>query len=164
MFVPIVTGEKEVTEIEDLVKAYKFAAENSLDKANFLETHKILSKTLLPIKERGKIRKQQVGVRDSKTMKPVYLAVEPEFVNDEIEKLFADILQLLKKELTPQEIFYYASMIHLWMAKIHPFGDGNGRASRLLEKWFLVSKLGRSAWSINSDNIQNDDPSNIFQN
>ncbi len=156
--------KKEVKEIEDLVKAYSFASENSLNKTNFLQTHKILSSTLLPAKERGKIRKHQVGVRDSKTLKPVYIAVEPEFVNDELEKLFADCSQLLKKKLIPQEIFYYASMIHLWIAKIHPFGDGNGRAARLIEKWFLVSKLGKSAWSINSEKYYWDHRPEYYQN
>ena len=143
--------KKEVQEIEDLVKAYKFASENKLSKTNFLNAHLILSKTLLTAKLRGKIRKQQVGVHDSKTLRPVYLAVEPQFVNRELTKLFSDIKVLLKMDLTQPQIFYFASMIHLWGAKIHPFMDGNGRSARLLEKWFLVSKLGASAWAINSE-------------
>jgi len=32
--------------------------------------------------------------------------------------------------------------------KIHPFQDGNGRAVRLIEKWFLLVKLGERAHSI----------------
>jgi Fic family protein len=144
-------NKKEVQEIENLVKAYKFCSENKLNKANFLKAHEILSKTLLTVNMRGKIRKEQVGIRDSATLRPVYLAVEPQFVNQEMTKLFSDITELLKKKLTHKEIFYYASMIHLWVALIHPFMDGNGRSARLLEKWFLVSKLGMSAWSINSE-------------
>lgn len=156
--------KKEVQEIEDLVKAYKFASENNLNKINFLETHRILSKTLLPVNLRGKVRKEQVGVRDSKTLKPIYLAVEPQFVNKELSKLFADIAELLKRELSYKEVFYYASMIHLWTAKIHPFMDGNGRSARLLEKWFLVSKIGLSAWSINSEKYYWDNRPEYYQN
>jgi Fic family protein len=156
--------KKEVQEIEDLVKAYKFASEHNLNKTNFLESHKILSKTLLTVNFRGKARKEQVGVRDSKTLKPVYLAVEPQFVNEELKKLFADITELLKRDLSYKEVFYYASMIHLWTAKIHPFMDGNGRSARLLEKWFLVSKLGLSAWSINSEKYYWDNRPNYYQN
>ncbi len=156
--------KKEVQEIEDLVKAYKFASENNLNKTNFLKTHEISAKTLLPVNLRGKVRKQQVGVHDSKSLKPVYLAVEPQFVNEELNKLFADISVLLKRDLSYKEVFYYASMIHLWTAKIHPFMDGNGRSARLLEKWFLVSKLGLSAWSINSEKYFWDNRPDYYQN
>jgi Fic family protein len=70
----------------------------------------------------------------------------------------------LKRELSYKEVFYYASMIHLWTAKIHPFMDGNGRSARLLEKWFLVSKLGLSAWSINSEKYYWDNRPDYYQN
>jgi Fic family protein len=156
--------KKEVQDIEDLVKAYKFGAKNKLSKINFLKAHGILSKTLLPAKERGKVRKYQIGVRDSKTLKPIYVAVEPQFVNEELNKLFADISELLKRDLSYKEIFYYASMIHIWIAKIHPFGDGNGRSARLAEKWFLVSKLGASAWSVNAEKYYWDNRPAYYQN
>ena len=156
--------KKEVREIDDLVSAYKFASENSLNKSNFLKTHEILSKTLLAVNLRGKVRKEQVGVRDSNTLKPVYIAVEPQFVNEELNKLFQDISVLLKRDLLYHEVFYYASMIHLWTAKIHPFMDGNGRSARLLEKWFLVSKLGLSAWSLNSEKYYWDNRADYYQN
>jgi Fic family protein len=156
--------KKEVQEIETLMEAYKFASENKLNRTNFFKTHAILSKTLLPQKERGVLRKEQIGVRDSKTLKPVYLAVEPQFLKVEFGKLFDDIDELLKRDLRHKEIFYFASMIHIWLAKIHPFSDGNGRSARLLEKWFLVSKLGISAWSINTEKYYWDNRPDYFQN
>jgi len=155
---------KEVTEIETLMQAYKFASENKLNRTNFLKTHKILSETLLPAKERGILRKEQVGIRDSKTMRPVYLAVEPQFLKEEFAKLFDDIDTLLKRELSHKETFYFASMIHLQTALIHPFSDGNGRAARLIEKWFLVTKLGLSAWSVNSEKYYWDKRPAYYQN
>jgi Fic family protein len=156
--------KKEVQEVETLMAAYKFASENNLNRTNLFKAHAILSTTLLPAKERGVLRKEQVGVRDSKTLKPVYLAVEPQFLKEEFAKLFDDIDELLNNELSHEEIFYFASMIHMWLAKIHPFSDGNGRTARLLEKWFLVSKLGMSAWSINSEKYYWDNRPDYYEN
>jgi Fic family protein len=161
---PSAKTKKEVREIEYLVKAYEFAANNILTKANFLNAHKILSHTLLAEKERGTVRKHPVGVYDSKTMRPVYLAVEPERVNTELSSLFSDIALLLQRTLSYRETFYYASMIHLWIAKIHPFGDGNGRAARLLEKWFLATKLGLPAWAIISEKYYWDHRPDYYKN
>lgn len=147
------TKSKQAEEIEALMAAYQFAAENPLTYNNFLYTHSILSATLLPEKERGVLRTTKVGVFDNTTGKPVYLAVEPEFVENELKKLFEDVEQLISQQLSVAESFYYASMLHLWAAMIHPFGDGNGRCARLLEKWFLAAKLGISAWNINSEKM-----------
>jgi Fic family protein len=59
--------------------------------------------------------------------------------------------ELLQQKLSEDEIFYYASFIHSVFANIHPFNDGNGRAARLLEKWFLSQLLGEIAWYIQSE-------------
>jgi len=155
---------KEVKEIEDLMKAYKFANQNKITITNFLEAHRILSQTLVDAKNRGKFRKHQVGVYDSSTGRPVYIAVEPENVSREIKKLFEDISTLISRDLSYKEVFYYASMIHLWTAKIHPFADGNGRTARLLEKWFLAVKFGSAAWSVNSEKYYWDHRPEYYKN
>jgi hypothetical protein len=46
---------------------------------------------------------------------------------------------------TPLRAFYYPSLLQLVLVNIHPFVDGNGRAARPLEKWFLAEKLGAKA-------------------
>ena len=66
-------------------------------------------------------------------------------------ELFADIKYLLGSHLSQGEVFYYAALIHLIFVHIHPFADGNGRSVRLLEKWFLTSKLGREVWKLSSE-------------
>ncbi len=66
-------------------------------------------------------------------------------------KLFSDIAVLLNTQLSTAEIFYYAAYIHLVFVNIHPFVDGNGRTTRLIEKWFLAKKLGDNAWCITSE-------------
>ncbi|NDA64562.1 MAG: Fic family protein [Chitinophagia bacterium] len=140
---------KEIKEIEDLIAAYQFARENELTLENILKAHEILTTSILLKKERGKIRKVKVGVRSEGRL--IYLAVEPEFVKQELEKLFDDILMLLQTKLTTTEVFYYSAFIHLVFVNIHPFVDGNGRATRLIEKWFLAKKLGENSWFITSE-------------
>lgn len=153
---------KEMKEIEDLIAAYQYARENELTLANILRAHEILTRTILIKKERGKIRKVKVGVRSQGRL--IYLAVEPEFVKQELVKLFADIAILLKSKLTTTEILYYAAYIHLAFVNIHPFVDGNGRATRLMEKWFLAKKLGDNAWFITSEKNYWDNRAAYYKN
>ena len=140
---------KEIEEIENLFKAYEFAQQNKLNETNLLTCHGILSKTLLIKSKRGKYRIEQVGVFGKSGL--TYLAVEPEFVEREMKQLFLDISKLVEETLTIPETFYFASLIHLVFVHIHPFRDGNGRASRLLEKWFMAEKLGKNFWKIPSE-------------
>ena len=140
---------KEIEEIENLVKAYEFAQQNKLNETNLLTCHNILSETLLIKSKRGKYRIEQVGVFGKSGLS--YLAVEPEFVKKEMKALFSDISILLKEPLAVPEVFYFASLLHLVFVHIHPFRDGNGRAARLLEKWFITEKLGKKYWKIPSE-------------
>lgn len=142
---------KEVIEINDLIAAYTVAETATLNEANHLAMHKLLSRhfKILLASQKGKYRKSMVGIRSSTGL--VYLAVEPEFVKQEMGKLWHDIDVLNKATLTTGECFYYAAYIHFIFAKIHPFADGNGRAARLLEKWFLATKLGTGVWGIQSE-------------
>ncbi len=140
---------KEIKEIEDLIEAYEFAQKNNLNEPNLLTCHKIFSETLLIKSKRGKYRIEQVGVFGKSGL--AYMAIEPEFVAQEMKTYFEDIEELISSNLSEKEVFYFASMIHLRFAHIHPFRDGNGRAARLIEKWFITQKLGRDFWKISSE-------------
>lgn len=153
---------KEIKEIEELIKAYEFAKENDLTLPNILKAHELITTSILLKKERGKLRKVKVGVRSEGRL--IYLAIEPEFVKPELEKLFEDIAVLLTSDLTIDEVFYYAAFIHLVFVNIHPFVDGNGRATRLLEKWFLSKKLGNKAWFITSEKTYWDNRPAYYKN
>ncbi len=135
---------------DDLFNAYKFANVNKLNFKNFLAVHKIISKHLIPVSERGVLRTLPELVIDSEE-RIVYVATDPKLVKSEINKLFKDIAYLIKKKLTYEDVFYFASMIHLVFVKIHPFYDGNGRSARLLGKWFIAEKLGKIAWYLKSE-------------
>lgn len=143
---------KSFKEIEDLKKAYAFAKDNKLNLNNFLKSHKILSNTIIEDnKYKGKIRDKDVFVFANG--KKIYTGSSKEIVTSEMIKLFDDIEILRERELTINQVFYYASMLHLILVQIHPFADGNGRCSRLIEKWFLSEKLGENSWFIQSERL-----------
>lgn len=80
-----------------------------------------------------------------------YVAVSPFAVEEELERFYNDLGSLINMRLSLQQVFFFASLLHLVFVKIHPFEDGNGRTSRLIEKWFLAQKLGEKAWLIQSE-------------
>ncbi|MBK9013619.1 MAG: hypothetical protein IPM82_05780 [Saprospiraceae bacterium] len=86
---------KEIKEIEQLIAAYQFARENDLTLANILKAHEILTQSILIKKERGKIRKVKVGVRSEGRL--IYLAIEPEFIKQELENFLLTFPFCLKR-------------------------------------------------------------------
>ncbi len=136
--------------IDDLYEAYIFAQKNELTAKTLEQSHAQLTKHILQKSQQGKFRTGNMFIvtNDGKIE---YIAASPENVKTEMKKLYADIEMLLATEMSFEEVFFFASMLHLVFVKIHPFEDGNGRVSRLLEKWFLAQKLGDNAWFIQSE-------------
>ena len=136
--------------IDDLYNAYLFAQQNKLTAQALKQVHAQLTKHILKKEQQGKYRKGNMFVV-AEDGKIEYVAAEPGKVKTEMKKLYADIEILLETDLSFDEVFFFASMLHLVFVKIHPFEDGNGRMSRLLEKWFLAQKLGSNAWFVQSE-------------
>lgn len=153
---------KDAEEIENLISAYQYAQKNLLNEKNFLNTHTLSSKTLLIKSQRGKYRNDTVGVFGKEGL--IYLAIEAEYVSEKMEILFEDITILLEEKLSSEEVFYYGSLIHLIFVHIHPFSDGNGRSARLLEKWFVASKLGSEFWKISSEQYYKENRAQYYKN
>jgi len=135
----------------DLYAAYEYAKDHPLSKEHFHQAHAIATLHLLPDFLRGQIRKGNMLIMDEQSQRVQYEAASAERVKKEYDKFWDELDDLLQANLNIEAIFYYASFIHLVFVKIHPFNDGNGRTARLLEKWFLVSKLGESSWYIPSE-------------
>jgi len=143
---------KPYKQIDDLKKSYEFAKSKKLNSKNVLAAHKILSNNLpIESKYRGSIRDKDVMIYNYGTL--IYVGADAKIVKGEFDKLFHDIDLLIERKMTISEVFYFASMIHFVFTHIHPFADGNGRTSRLIEKWFLAEKLGEMAWLIQSEKL-----------
>jgi len=136
--------------IDDLYSAYQFAKSAACNEQNIALAHKMLTAHFLPESKQGKIRQGNMFVLTDEG-KIEYVAASPGQVPEALKKFYADLSYLTSAELSVQEVFYFAAMLHLVYVKIHPFEDGNGRISRLLEKWFLSAKLGEKAWLIQSE-------------
>lgn len=129
---------------------HTFAKSHALNEKNIKESRKLLSKHFLAKSHQGKFRTQNMYV-STEDGRIEYVAASPYEVEKEMAKLFHDIEALIQKEMSLEEVFFHAAMIHLVFVKIHPWNDGNGRSARLLEKWFLAEKLGPKAWFIQSE-------------
>ncbi len=136
--------------IDDLYNGYSYAQNNILNKKNVENVHKILAKHVVAKYQQGKIRTENMYVT-TPDGRIEYVAATPFEVKAEMMKFYADINILLEKNMDIDEVFFFASIIHLFFVKIHPFNDGNGRTGRLLEKWFISQKLGLKAWFIESE-------------
>jgi Fic family protein len=135
----------------DLYKSYLFAQKSKLSKPNFLKAHVLLAAHLLPKSKHGAYRTGNMVVMEHGTGQIQYEAAHVSQVKKDFELLWKDIEQLKKQKLTYAEVFYFASFIHIVLVNIHPFEDGNGRAGRLLEKWFIAEKFGKKAWYLQSE-------------
>jgi len=136
--------------IDDLYEAYRFAQENKLHAPTLMQAHTYLTRHLLASSKQGVFRTSIMYVM-TKDGRIEYVASAPDLVLPEMMKWHADLDTLLTTKLSFEEVFFFASMLHLVLIKIHPFEDGNGRTARLIEKWFLAQKLGEKAWYLPSE-------------
>ena len=132
---------------EDLFRAYEFIQKKKFTPNNVFKVHEIISEHLLPKNKREKIRHNPMFVINEED-RIEYVACEPQLVKSELDKFFKQVETLFELNISVLETFFYAAQIYLVFVKIHPMQDGNGRTARLLEKWFLLEKLGQDAVSV----------------
>ena len=120
---------------------------------------KQVAQGLLPQHQSGCFRKHPVVVRDPKTGKTVFLPPNHKDVNKLMTEL-VDFVHENKKIIDPLIV---AGVFHKQMAIIHPFIDGNGRATRLATKT-LLAELGLNTFNLFSfENYYNKNVTKYFQ-
>lgn len=139
---------KAIQEINDLKDAYAFASKEEFNWKNIIETHKIITDNILKREDRGKLRTREVYVRNTNTGEIIYTGCGPDKLKDLVSILIEELNKIAVVQHDAEHSFFYASQLHYWMCAIHPFADGNGRLSRLVEKWFLSGQIGSVAWKI----------------
>ncbi|MDX1373103.1 MAG: Fic family protein [Nitrososphaeraceae archaeon] len=89
----------------------------------------------------GNIRKHRVGISGSKFIPPLPVEIYP---------LLIDFFKWYNQNKNNQEKLHpieLAAFVHLKFVTIHPFGDGNGRISRLMMN-FVLNKKGYPMFNI----------------
>jgi len=79
----------------------------------------------------GKTRKYQIGISGSKFMPPSPVEIHP---------MLTEFFQWYKKNTDKLHPIELAALVHLKLVTIHPFGDGNGRITRLVMNFVLNRK------------------------
>lgn len=106
---------------------------------DLLTIHKLTVDRVLRPELAGKYRKTQVLVKNSKTGKVSFVPPKPE----DVKPLVLDFLKWLNSTIsdTGEEIHpvIKAGIVHYVLAYIHPFVDGNGRASRAFATMVLFA-------------------------
>ncbi len=94
------------------------------------QIHALILKKIDP-KNAGAYRKENVLISGAKHIPPDHI-----HVSDEMKNLLS-CYKTKWKDLHPLE---RASLLHIDFVKIHPFTDGNGRTSRLLQNFELIKE------------------------
>lgn len=154
-------SEKEVLNYNKALQQLntKLKQKVNLSSSLILKIQEQVTEGLLPKFESGKIRQKPVVVRNPTTGDILYLPPNAKDVKLLLEDLI-DFVNRKKEEIDP---LILSGIFHKQMVIIHPFMDGNGRATRLATK-VLLAKLGLDTFNLFSfENYYNNNVTKYFQ-
>ena len=124
-----------------------------------LRIQKQVTKGLLPKFESGKLREKPVVVNDPRTRRVIYLPPDAR----DVKKLTEDLIKFITSNQDKIDSLILAGIFHKQMVIIHPFMDGNGRATRLATK-ILLAEMGLNTFNLFSfENYYNQNVTKYFQ-
>lgn len=131
--------QKDIKEIINYSKARTLLFDLATSRAPLteeliLKIHKILLTNILEGNLKGKLRKEQNMIKDSRSHQIIYLPPEPQDVSILLRELLQWIHTAEKNKVSP---LITAPIFHYRFVTIHPFIDGNGRCARLLTNYLL---------------------------
>ena len=118
-----------------------------------------ITKGLLPKSESGYLRRKPVVVNDPISGDVVFQPPDHQDAGNLIEDLLNFVIEN-KKEIDP---LILAGIFHKQMVIIHPFMDGNGRATRLATKVLLVEMRLNTFNLFSFENFYNKNVTKYFQ-
>lgn len=124
-----------------------------------LKIQKQITEGLLPKFESGKLREKPVVVNDPRTRQVIYLPPDAK----DVRVLLEDLIGFINSNRNLIDPLILAGIFHKQMVIIHPFMDGNGRATRLATK-VLLAEMGLNTFNLFSfENYYNKNVSKYFQ-
>ncbi len=151
----VLNYNKALVELNDFIKKRKQVFNLPL----ILKIHKTIMEGLIGKNNLGRLRQEPVFVNNPKTGRTIYLPPEQAEVPELMNELFAYI----RKNENTVDPLILAGIFHKQFVIIHPFIDGNGRATRLATK-ALLAKMGIDTFSLFSfENYYNKNVSKYFQ-
>ncbi len=128
---------QEVLNYREVLKYIDHHKKGELREKDLLKIHELTVQRVLPVDKSGKFRETQVVVKNSKTGQVSF--VPPK--SGEVKGLVGDFLSWLNsKDTEDLHPVLKAGIVHYVLAFIHPFVDGNGRASRAFATLVLFSE------------------------
>lgn len=138
--------QKDIAEVENYLNGLKLLEELSKSKGDLilgeiLKTHKVIISGLVDKEKEGAFRPADVYVLDDLGDGREILRFKAPAA-DNVRKLLSDLLEWVKKaKKEGVHPILIAGIFHLEFVSIHPFTDGNGRATRLLTQ-LLLYRMG----------------------
>ncbi len=124
-----------------------------------LQIHKKVTNKLLPSHQSGRLRADPVFVNDPGARKTIYWPPDAK----DVPVLISELIRFIESNKNKIDPLILAGLFHKQMVIIHPFMDGNGRATRLLTK-ILLADMGLNTFNLFSfENYYNQNVTKYFE-